>query len=207
MTSLIILILGCQTCVNNPSVNQRGEVTVSRGRQVIVPTARFNCNGRITNVAVSMQLILFGTNLPLFQVWHPASLNSSIYSKISELELPSGDHNGGIIINYYSANVSLNSSSQIEFQSGDVIGYYQPSDPRRLIYSIQTSGYSSYSNTAATPLTSIDTNNIETIDIDYQPLIEVTFGEIIIHMYISMIVICMGLYALKNCAKLLPIML
>ena len=35
---------------------------------MIVPSARFNCNGRITNVAVSMSTQPFGNNFPLFQV-------------------------------------------------------------------------------------------------------------------------------------------
>ena len=85
-------------------MNQRGDVTVSRGRQVIVPSATFNCNGRIINVAVSMQFSFSGSDLPLFQLWYPASPNSSIYSKVGEVELPSGDRIGGFI--YYFANLS-----------------------------------------------------------------------------------------------------
>ena len=79
---------------------------------------------------------------------------------------------------YYHASLSLNSSSQIEFQSGDVIGYYQPSDPQRLIWSIQTSGYTSYSNSVTSPSTSIDTNNVDNIETNRQPLIAVMFGKI-----------------------------
>ena len=100
---------------------------------MIVPNARFNCNGRITNVAVSMHGQT-GSNLPRFQVWHPTLLNSSTYNIIDEVQLTEGN---GIKINnnlcYYYANMSLNSNSQIEFQSGDVIGYYQPSNPKHLI--------------------------------------------------------------------------
>ena len=121
----------------------------------------------------------FTTDFPLFQVWHPTSLASNTYNKIGEIELPRGNHIGGLIINYYFANLSLNSSSQIEFQSGDVIGYYQPSDPQRLIWSIQTSGYTSYSNTVTSPLTSIDISNADNIEANRQPLIEVMFGKTI----------------------------
>ena len=146
---------------------------------MIVPAARFNCSGRITNVAVSMQFVFFGPDLPLFQVWRPASLSSSVYNKIGEVELPSGDHMGGIIINYYYATLSLNSSAQIEFQSGDIIGYYQSSSSQRLIRNIQTSGYTSYSNTVTSPSTSIDISNVDNSDTDRQPLIEVMFGKFI----------------------------
>ena len=146
---------------------------------MIVPATRFNCSGRITNVAVSMQFVFSGPDLPLFQVWRPTSTNSSVYNRIGEVELPSGDHIGGIIINYYFANLSLNSSSQIGFQSGDIIGYYQSSNSQRLIRNVRTGGYTSYSNTVSSPLASIDINNIDNTDTERQPLIEVMFGKII----------------------------
>ena len=167
---------GGQRCVNKPNANQRGDIFISSGRQVIVPSARFNCNGRITNVVVSMSPQPFG-NLPLFQVWHPTSPNSSVYNKIGEIQLPSGEFIPvGAGRAYHSASLSLNSNSQIEFQSGDD---YQPSNPRRLIGSIQTSGYNSYSNTVTSPTTSIDTSNVDNIEDNRQPLIAVMFGKII----------------------------
>ena len=171
--------------MNNPNVNQRGPLTIDDGRQVIVPNARFNCNGRITNVAVSMQEN-FGKDYPLFQVWHPTALNSSTYNKTGEVELPAGTFIGiGSKRSYYHVSLPLNSNSQIEFQSGDVIGYYQPSNPRRRIWSIQASGYTSYSNTAISSLTSIDINNVNNIENDHQPLIEVMFGKIMMNTITS----------------------
>ena len=145
---------------------------------MIVPNAAFNCNGRITNVAVSMQRIFFrGSNFPLFQVWHPTSINSNSYSIIGEVQLP----NGNAIDSFfgpYLANVSLDSNSQIEFQSGDVIGYYQPSYSRRRIWSIQTSGYTSYSNNVTSPSTTFDINNVYNTETDRQPLINIMFGRL-----------------------------
>ena len=165
--------------MSNPNVNQRGQVRIDTGRQVIVPNTRFNCNGRITNVAVSM-LEWHGTNLPLFQVWHPTSLNSSIYNKIGEIQLSPGNFIAvGLNRNYYYASLSLSTNSKIEFQSGDVIGYYQPSNTQQEIWNIQTNGYTSYSNTVTSPSTSIDTNNVDYIEANHQPLIEVMFGKII----------------------------
>ena len=129
-----------------------------------------------------------GNDFPLLQVWHPISLNSTVYNKIGEIQLPAGDFVPvGVNRNYYSASVSLNSNSQIEFQSGDVIGYYQPSNPRWSIWSIQTSGYTSYSNNVTTPSTSIDTNNVDNIETNHQPLIAVMFGKI---MYCIFAQIC-----------------
>ena len=145
---------------------------------MIVPNAALNCNGRITNVAVSMDVVLSGTTLPIFQVWHPTLPNSSNYTIIGEVQLSAGNRIGNGAERYYFTNMSLNSNSQIEFQSGDVIGYYQPSDSQRRIWSIQTSGYTSYSNTVTSPLTSIDVNNVNNIETNRQPLIEIIFGKI-----------------------------
>ena len=182
---LTLKFSGGQTCLSNPNVNQRGKMTINAGRQVIVPNARFNCNGRITNVAVSMEKWSGDTNNPLFQVWRPTSLNSNTYNKISEVQLPAGKF---MIVgqnrNYHYVSLSLNSSSQIEFQSGDVIGYYQPSNPQRSIWSIQTSGYTSYSNNAKS--STIDINNVDNTDTNLQPLIKVTFGKIINKLFTSL---------------------
>ena len=173
--------------MNNPNVKQKGQVSIGSGRQVIVPNARFNCNGRITSISVSMYK-WNGTDYPLFQVWHPTLLNSSIYNKIGEVQLPYGSFVNVGRNNYHSATLSLNSNSQIEFQSGDVIGYYQPSNPRVLIWSNRIRGYTSYSNNATTPLMSIDINNVDYNETDRQPLIKVTFGEI------KQICLCMAYY-------------
>ena len=173
---------GGQTCVNNPNVNQVGQVIISSGRQVIVPRAKFNCSGRITNVTVSMQSqpVIPNNNLPLFQVWHPTSLNSSTYNKIGEVQLPAGEFVGvGVGRSYFFANLTLNGNSQIKFQSGDVIGYYQPSSSHRSIGSIQSSGFTSYSNTVSSPLTSIDISTVDNTDNNHQPLIAVMFGKVI----------------------------
>ena len=179
--SYIYNFLGGQTCFNNPNVNQRGQVTISSGRQVIVPRAKFNCSGRITNVAVSMQrLVAVIGNFPLFQVWHPTSLNSNTYNKIGEVRLPLGDFVAvGPGLNYHNTNLPLNGTSQIEFQSGDVIGYYQPFISLRLIWNIQTSGYTSFSNAVTSPSTSIDISTVENVSNNHQPLIAVMFGKII----------------------------
>ena len=123
---------------------------------------------------------LFGTDLPLFQVWRPTSSNSAIYTKIGEAELPLGDRIGGEMINYYFIDLSLNSSKQIEFHSGDVIGYYQSTSSHR-IRNIRASGYTYYSNRASSPLTSIDVSNTDYIETHHQPLIEVMFGKVYIY--------------------------
>ena len=144
---------------------------------MIVPSAEFCCNRKITNIAVSMEFVPHGSNFPIFQVWHPVSLHSSSYTILGEVQLPAGDLVGSSSTGYSFASLAVNGNSQIEFQSGDVIGYYQPTDPRFKIWSIQTSGYTSYSNTVTSSSTSIDTSSANNIENDRQPLIEITFGK------------------------------
>ena len=117
--------------------------------------------------------------MPLFQVWHPTSLNSTTYNKIGEVQLPAGNRIGDSSTGYYYASLSLNNNNQIEFQSGDVIGYYQPSNPYHGIWSIQTNGYISYSKNVSNSPASIDINNVHYTDNNHQPLIQVMFGKII----------------------------
>ena len=176
---VIHYLLGAQACLNNPSVTRKGQVTINSGRQVIVPNARFNCNGRITNVAASMKDLSGATNYPIIEVWRPYIYSGS-YMKIGEVHFSAGSLKGAGQGSYYYANISLNSSSQIEFQSGDVIGYYQPSNAQRKIWSIQTEEYTSYSNTGPYPLTLLNVYSYGTRVTNYQPLIEVMYGKIII---------------------------
>ena len=156
-------------------------MTIGTGKQVIVPNARFNCNGRITSVTASMRDLSDATNnyYPIFEVWHPYIYFGS-YMKIGEVHFSAGSIKGVGQGSYYYSNISLNSSSQIEFQSGDVIGYYQPSNAQRKIWSIQTDEYTSYSYTFpyALDLLHIYSDGISVTM--YQPLIKVMYGKIII---------------------------
>ena len=176
---VIHYLSGAQTYLNNPSVTQKGQVTINSGRQVIVPNARFNCNGRITNVAASMRDWSGANNYPIFEMWRPYRYSGS-YMKIGVVHFSAGSLKGAGQGSYYYANISLNSSSQIEFQSGDVIGYYQPSNAQRKIWSIQTDEYTSYSLTFPYALDVLHIYS-DGISVDnYQPLIKVMYGKIII---------------------------
>ena len=82
---------------------------MGRGRQVIVPNATFNCNGRITNVVASMSW--FGaTSYPLFQVWRPILLLLGKYIKIDEVQLSAGKLIVSDQASYYFVIMSLDVS-------------------------------------------------------------------------------------------------
>ena len=173
----IVNLSGAQACVNNTNIARKGQVTINTGKQVIVPNARFNCNGRITSVAASMKDLSGGTNYPQFEVWR-LYIYSGTYMKIGEVHFSAGSLKGVGQRSYYYANISLNSSSQIEFQS-DVIGYYQPSNAQRQIWSIETDEYTSYSRTGLYAFTLLHIYSDGISVTNYQPLIKVVFGKVI----------------------------
>jgi len=170
-----------QTCLTNPNINQR-ENAINNGRQVIVPNTTFNCNGRITSIGASMRgsgrFLDPGSNLPMIQAWRPSPPGSDIYIRVNQVQTSTGMFiRTGTLQGYYVTNISLTGSNRIEFQSGDVIGYYQPNDPQRRISSTETSGYTSYSNSANSPATIIDISDVDNVEPDRQPLIEILFGK------------------------------
>jgi len=173
---MTIDITGGQSCVDNPDVNQPGirSTNIDGGRQVIIPNATFKCNGRISRIAVSMEPLGTPTNnYPEIQIWRPSS--PGIYNRVAQEQLGFGNKSGSSVI-YYIINKPIN--SLIEFQIGDVIGYYEPLSPRRLISSIQSSGYTSYiKNNLNSPSNTIDINNVDHVETDRQPLIELYFGK------------------------------
>jgi len=139
----------------------------------------FGCNGRITSVAASMHENGPSGSLPVFQVWRPLSPNSSNYSKVGQVQFEAGLPGVSVHI----SNVSLTGKDQIEFQSGDVIGCYQPSNSHYRVGITSTVGtnYTSYS----TKINSFTTTVINVRSINYsasqrRPLISVMIGEWII---------------------------
>jgi len=115
-------------------------------------------------------------NFPEVQIWRPLSLGSSIYKRVAQEQLELGTSVQIGIAIFYIINKSSNFLT--DFQFGDVIGYYQPLSPRRLISSIRTSGYTSYIiNNVSSPSNTIDINNVDNVETDLQPLIELHFGK------------------------------
>ena len=79
-------------------------------------------------------------SLPLFQVWRPLSFGSDVYSKVGQVQL----ENGIGVFGNFTSNVSLLTNNQIEFQSGDVIGCYQPLYLLHAIWWTYDTNYTAY---------------------------------------------------------------
>jgi len=148
---------------------------------VIVPNSRFGCDGRVTGIRASMRYCGPDGDFPTIQIWHPLSLDSTVYNRSGQVQVSctGGRHIYSSGSSYYSISLSLNSNEQIEFQSDDVLGYYQPVNSRCQIWSIDTSEYVSYSSVtnANSPGNMIDTSNTSNLETQGQPLIEVMFGK------------------------------
>jgi len=110
-------------------------------------------------------------DLPIIQIWHPSSLNSTVYNKIGQAQVTNITR---VTTDHY---IAICNSSELEFQSGDVLGYYQSLNSSHLVWNTWTIGYSSYvSNSSNAFTTTVDLMNL-TKNYQEQPLIKMTFGE------------------------------
>ena len=80
---------------------------------------------------------------------------------------------------YYLGNVSCTGDNRIEFQSGDVIGYYHSNKVRYRLWNIETMGYTSYGRVRNSPPNNFNING-QGIDgtQNRQPLIQVLYGKV-----------------------------
>ena len=105
-------------CIQNLDISIRPNYGRLSAHHVIVTDFAFTCNGRVTGVKARVG-IGSGTELPAFQVWHPVLPGSSVYSIVDQVQFQFAV---GVV------TVLLTGNDQIEFQSGDVVAYYQPND-------------------------------------------------------------------------------
>ena len=171
-------ILGGQICIDNVNIQQNGRDNLNRNMLGIVPRLSFTCNGRITSIRARVIFSTGRSDYPFFQVWRPLSSGSTIYNKIGEAQLQSDDQvtrRGNS--NFGSARITLTDDDRIEFQSGDVIGYYHPPDARYRVRTIRTDGYRLYRFNGSPAPISVDLNNADGNNNGRQPLIQFDIGE------------------------------
>ena len=171
LIAIVIIIIDEQNCATVVNVQRQGSNTLNTNTQVI-SNSGFSCHGRITGFAVSLEYIDGLNSRPSIQVWRPSG---STYTRISQYQLNQRDITE--LASYALASVSFVGDERIEFQSGDVIGYYLPNNPRYTVWNIETVGFVSYSTSADNALASVSINdaNVET---NRQPLIQMTIGKI-----------------------------
>ena len=171
-------LLGGQFCTDSVNVQQNGRDQIPRNRLAIIPRLNFTCNGRITGIRARVR---FDNNedrvdYPFFQVWRPLSTNPTVYNKTGEVHLSDDQVTMGNN-NFLEANIILTGNNTIEFQSGDVVGYYHPPQSRYQVRTIRTSGYILYRFDGPPPPTSVDINDADVDNNEGQPLIQFTIGK------------------------------
>ena len=169
-------LLGGQFCTDSVNIQQDGNNSISANRLAIIPRFNFTCsNGRITSIIARVEINENRTGYPSFQVWRPSSTDSTLYNRIGEIQLQPDDQvtgNG----TYQTANISLTGNNTIQFQSGDVLGYYHPSRACYRVRTVQTDGYQLYQFDGSPAPTSVNLNNHDRIN-NRQLLIQFVTGN------------------------------
>ena len=166
-------LLGGQTCTDSFNIQRFGYV-IDHNRLAIIPRFSFTCDGRITSIRATVSFN-FRNNYPSFQVWRPSSVGSTIYNKIGEVQLQSDDQvtRGGNGLR--EANIILTGNDTIEFQSGDVVGYYHPPDSRYRVSVITANEYELYWFNGSPASNSVDLSERDGM-YNAQPLLQFTIG-------------------------------
>ena len=182
---IYIYILDRQKCIDAVNVRQRGTNAAPTNRQVIVPRSTFSCNGRITGYLISLESASSSGSYPIVQVWHPTS--SNIFTRVNT-ECPLTNNESDISRmtamgdEYHLGNVTCIGDNRIEFESGDIIGYYQSNEVLYLVWNIITTGYTSYFRDEGSPPNMFSTNTESDVTETWQPLIQVIYGKL--HTYV-----------------------
>jgi len=167
--------VGGLNCTDYVDVQRIGSDEMTRNRLGIVPRLNFTFNARITKIRVRLLPDKNRNDYPYIQVWRPSSQDSTIYTKIAQVQVKHSHINK---LEYIEADIPLVGLNRIPVQLGDVVGYYHPFDAGYKVRTIETIGYLLYEflddgSTAK----SIDLNNARRQTNHRQPLIKFTVGK------------------------------
>ena len=94
------------------------QITNTSNVQVIVPGMNFTCNGTIQSWIFGAEWHEDSTNnsFPQLQIWRP--IGSGSYTKVGKTTITTSQNNSQLY--------QYRPSSPLVFQTGDILGYYQP---------------------------------------------------------------------------------
>ena len=147
-----------------------------------------------------------GVSYPYLEVWHRTAPGIDVFDKVGEVQLVESEvvqvgHD--LSTAYWLVNITLNGDDRIEFEAGDVIGYYLPPDARYQVWSIRTTGYTAYTSMLNALVNSSNFINYNLSD-GRQPLVQFDLGmtnsstsslicmyiSIYIHYYVIFLLFC-----------------
>ena len=166
-----------------------GDDEMEHDRIAIIPRLNFTCNGRITIISARVRIREDRDNPSFYQVWRVASVDSTIYNKIGEVQLSDDQVTGSG--DFRTANIILTGDNTIEVQSGDVVGYYRERGARYRLRTVQADDYILYEfDSESNAATSINLNNADHNTNKEQPLIEFTIGKCVFSHYSLQTALC-----------------
>ena len=186
MNSINLSLTVGQSCINLVNVQQQGSNKLNVNSQVIIYGSGFRCYSRLTGYLVSLYHDNIGEDYPHIEIWRATFISDgdtekSAFMRISEYVLTEDD-----IVkmeNYYFANVSFALNETTELQPGDIIGYYQPDNPRYTVWSVNTAGYiSSNISTGKTSQGVVFTIDNLNLYNGSQPLIQALYGMMTLYV-------------------------
>ena len=174
----MVYLTGGQACIQNVNVQLVGSDEMIRNRLGIVPHLNFHCNARITRIRVRLLPDRKRNDYPYIQVWRPSSQDSTIYTKIAQVQVTESHITK---LEYTEADIPLTGINRILVKSGDVIGYYHPLDARYKVRTIKVPRFVLYEfNDEIATTTSVDLINAYHHDNKRLPLMQFTIGKYIV---------------------------
>ena len=170
--------VGGQQCTDFVDIGQNGNNHIGRDRLGIIPRLNFTCDGRITGIMARVRRFNRDDYL-YFNVWRLSSTTSMVYTNTGEVQLQESQVSQCNSDGYCNVSIVLTGNDRIEFQSGDVVGYYHPSDARYQVRNLMTDGYVLYRIDGSLTSTA-DLNNVRGNRIinQQQPLIQFVIGNV-----------------------------
>ena len=162
-----------QSCYDMVNVQRQGNNQFNGQVQVIVPRRSFSCTGRLTGYLISLDQSSDGDEYPIIEIWRPSDTGLS-YSRISDYVLTENDISERD--DYYLANISFSVNETTQFQPGDIIGYFQPSNSHYTVWNVNNAVYTSISSLNLLRAELFVLANIFTRENNRQPLIQVLYG-------------------------------
>ena len=167
---ILLIYLGEEVCIDSVDIQQNPDKQLARDKLGIISRLSFNCNGRVIGIRAKVKSSMKRENSLYIQVWRSSFTGSPVYNKIDEVQLKLDeqlmDNNNFTII-----NISLTGNDALEFQSGDVIGYYHPAQSRYQVTEIQTTGYVLYRFNGSSSLDSLNISQSDKVLRFRQPLL------------------------------------
>ena len=168
-----------QSCTDSVDIQQDGDDELGLERLAIVPHLNFVCDGRITGIMARLKFdgSADSTDYPTFQIWSPTVTDS--YTNIGEVQLQENQVSQCNSTDNCNANIVLTGNDTIEFQSGDVVGYYHPQQTDYQVTTIRTNEYVQYRFDGSPAPTSVDLTTVANnrMSDQRQPLMQFAIGN------------------------------